>query len=88
MLRTSLYLPTTLHQRLIVTSKQQGKPLSRLVGELLDKALAPAEQANLQHMYTGLTRRAGFGPKGIADVSTKIDEVLYGDNGAWKGRRD
>jgi predicted DNA-binding protein len=88
MLRTSLYLPTPLHQRLIVASKQEGKPMSRLVGELLDKALASRESAKLQRMYSGLLKKGGFGPANITDASTTIDEVLYGANGAWKGQRD
>ena len=84
MFRTSLYLPTTLHQRLRVASKQEGKPLSRLVSELLDRALAAKEDHKLQHMYSGLQTRGGFGVKGVTDASTTINETLYGETGAWK----
>jgi len=87
MLRTSLYLPTTLHQRLLVASKQEKKSLSELVKELLDKALAASEEKKLQRMYEGLKALGGFGPKGIRDASTTIDKVLYGENGAWRGQR-
>lgn len=86
MFRTSLYLPLALHQRLKVASKQQSKPLSRLVGELLDKALTSSEATRLQQMYAGLRGQGGFGAKGVTDGSATINAVLYGDRGTWKGR--
>jgi hypothetical protein len=40
MVRTSLVLPNTLHQRLLISAKQENKPISRLIREVLEKALA------------------------------------------------
>ncbi len=39
----------------------------------------------LKKMYTVLDEMNGIGGKGIVDASTTIDEVLYGENGAWRG---
>ncbi|MCI0560770.1 MAG: hypothetical protein MN733_19990 [Nitrososphaera sp.] len=85
MIRTSFYLPDTLHQRLYWASKQVKKSISRLVQELLDESLAVQEKAQRQHMYAELRKLEGIGPKGITDASTTIDEVLYGEQGAWRG---
>jgi hypothetical protein len=85
MLRTSLYLPTTLHQRLVITAQQERKTLSKLVTDLLDKALTYTERTHLEHMYAELQKLDGIGPKGLADVSQTIDDTLYGKQGTWRG---
>jgi hypothetical protein len=86
MTRTSLYLPDTLHQRLMIAAKREGEPLSRLVRHLLNQALAKQEAGKLKQMYTTLKELDGIGGAEITDASTTIDEVLYGEHGAWKGR--
>jgi phage terminase large subunit-like protein len=86
MVRASFYLPDTLHQRLYLASKQMKKSVSQLAQELLDKALVIQEEAHTRRMYQELRKLHGIGPKGITDASTTLNEVLYGENGAWKGR--
>ncbi len=88
MLRTSLYLPTTLHQRLLLTSKQERKSLSHFVGELLDRALTAKEDVQVQRMYKGLKSLRGIGPQGITDASVTINETLYGERGAWRDNHE
>ena len=85
MLRTSLYLPATLHQRLQVASRQSKKSISRLVQDLLDKALREDEEKRLDQMYEALRKMDGMIKDPVTDASTTIDEVLYGEDGAWRG---
>jgi hypothetical protein len=88
MFRTSFYLPITLHQRLEWVSKQERKSISRVVSELLDKALSSQEKLRLARMYPELRKLQGACKEPLVDASTTINETLYGENGAWKGQRD
>lgn len=85
MTRTSLILPESLYQRVIIAAKQEGVTVSRLIRDVLDKSLAKQEKKRIKHMYTVLKRNRGAGDKNITDASTTIDEVLYGKKGAWRG---
>ena len=85
MIRTSLILPESLHQRLQILSSQEEKNLSQLIRDLLDMALAEQDQTHLQRLYRGLREARGTGNTGIIDASATIDETLYGKDGAWKG---
>ena len=78
-------LPDPLYQRLIIAAKQESVSVSRLMRELLDKALAKREKKRLRHMYTVLKELDGAGGSKIKNASTTIDEVLYGKKGAWRG---
>jgi len=79
MMRTSLYLPTSLHQRLLITARKKGHSLSGLIGQLLDDALTREESRNLERLYQAMDRLKGVGNRAIADGSSTIDDVLYGD---------
>jgi len=85
-IRASIMLPAALHHRLRMVSKQENKNLSEMVREILDWELARREHERLDRIYQGIRELAGMGERGITDASTTIDEVLYGENGAWKGR--
>lgn len=52
-----------------------------------DKPSETKEQgrAELKRMYDGLGKMKGLGSKEIKDGSTTINEVLYGEQGIWRG---
>ena len=85
MARTTLVLPDALHQRLTLTAKSEGTSLTKLVGDLLSKALAKREKSQLEQIYEGLNELEGVGEPGVTDASTTIDKLLYGEKGAWRG---
>jgi hypothetical protein len=85
MIRTSVLLPPSLHQELVMTSEQEGKGVTELVREALEQWMEKRRNTQLKRIYEGLDRFVGKGPSGISDASTTIDEVLYGQHGAWKG---
>lgn len=87
-IRTSFVLPAALHQRLLMISRWENKNLSEVVREILDRELARLEQDKLDQMYRALKALDGIGDPSITDASTTIDEVLYGENGAWRGRSE
>jgi hypothetical protein len=88
MLRTTVNLPFTLHQRLIIASKQERRSLSQFIGDLLDTALAAQEKIRVQRMYGELRKLDGASKLKIKDASTTINDVLYGEQGAWRGQRE
>lgn len=44
-----------------------------------------ADPDPISRMYEDLRELKGIGDKSVTDASETIDEVLYGENGAWKG---
>ena len=85
MIRTSLFLPNALHQRLHILSKRQRKTLSDVARELFEKSLASQEENAILRTYQALDALDGIGDPTVTDASTTINEVLYGEHGAWKG---
>lgn len=88
MIRTTLLLPPALHQRLILISRHRKKSFSNVARELFQRALASEENTNITRTYDALDTLDGRGKRGIADASTTIDELLYGEHGVWKGQSD
>ena len=86
MIRTSLFLPEVLHQDLAITAKQEGKSLTELARELLDNSLRLRRKNQVKRMYAALKTLEGKGNSAISTASTNIDDNLYGENGAWKGK--
>lgn len=85
MIRRTLLLPEQLDQRLLIASKLAGKNFSDFVREALDNLLVSHEREQMKHMYKVLDEMNGAGDPTLVDVSATIDEVLYGENGAWRG---
>lgn len=88
MIRTSLLLPELLHQRLSIIARRKGTSLTKIVRQLLDAALAKAERTEMQHTYKVLRELDGVSQKQITNASEKINETLYGEQGAWRGSRE
>jgi predicted DNA-binding protein len=88
MIRTSILLPPTLHQRLLLASKRSQKTITDLIRDLLDQSLARQEQTSMEQTYQALERVRGICKDNIKDASTTINDVLYGENGAWKGTNE
>jgi predicted DNA-binding protein len=84
MIRTSFFLPATLHQRLLMLSGYERKSLSDLVRELLEKALVSREQARIARTYQALEKLEGICKDNIPDASSTINQTLYGEHGAWR----
>jgi predicted DNA-binding protein len=84
MIRTSIVLPAPLYQRLSLLAKQDGKKLSELVRDLLDRCIAEQEQQKTARMYQVLNEMDGMIKSNVTDASSTVDEVLYGERGAWQ----
>ena len=85
MLRTSLYLPYDLHYRLQMVSETKSTSVSALIRNAVEKLLDREEQAKLDELYAAMENAKGICKDNVTDASTTIDEVLYGENGVWRG---
>ena len=85
MARTSIYFPDNLHAKLQMVSKRKKRSVSQLVTEAMNKALATEEDTNLEKLYSAMEQVKGICKDPITDASTTINEVLYGEKGAWRG---
>lgn len=83
--RTSFVLPVPLLHRLHQTAHATNTSLSDLVRRLLEKGISAQEQSTLTRTYASLKRVKGICTTNVQDVSTTINETLYGENGSWKG---
>ena len=87
-MRTTLYLPESLHQRLRMVGTLRKKSVSKLASDLLDKALTQEEESDLDRVYKGFEAMKGIAGKGSPNLSSSIDDILYGENGAWRGDQE
>ena len=85
MLRTSLYLPHSLHYRLQVVSETKKTSISNLIRTAVKKLLEKEERTKLDELYAAMEEAKGFCKDNVTDTSKTIDEILYGENGAWRG---
>lgn len=88
MIRTSFNLPSALHQQLHLVARAQQKSVSDLVRELLAQALSQQEAQRLDYAYNALRQVQGIATGKTPEASARIDNLLYGQEGGWKGRHE
>jgi hypothetical protein len=85
MIRTSILLPAALHKELEIASRQDGETVTGLIRYAVEHFMRARNSAKLKKLYETLREMEGMGDKHVTDASTTIDEVLYGEKGAWRG---
>ncbi len=86
MIRTSINLPVQLHHQLQFVAKGQNQTMSDVVRRILERGLAQQKDARMKQVYAALENVSGIGQNDVTDVSTTMNQLLYGPDGAWKGR--
>lgn len=85
---TTVRLHPALLHRLKAFSEERGKTLSEIIELSVSRLIEQQEKDRLKQMYKGLFELAGMCKEPITDASSSIDEILYGENGAWKGSNE
>lgn len=85
MMRTSLVLPPVLFQQLEQLARKKRKPFSALIRDALSHYVSNDSEQGLEATYNALWKMNGMVKSDITDTSTTIDDVLYGENGIWRG---
>ena len=78
MIRTQVYLTEEQARDIKLKAKQEQKPQAEVIRELLNNSL---HHTTSRRESTGdsLLRLAAIGGKGPADLSSRVDDYLYGD---------
>lgn len=84
--RTTILLPPALLQRLRDFAARRGETMSKIVEAGVKQMIEKDQAIQVRQLYKTLKELDGAGGAGIADASTTIDEVLYGEQGVWKGQ--
>ncbi len=80
MIRKQIYLPEDLDRRLAVAAKQQRKPEAQIVREALADKLTQQTTMTAGNALLGLAQLGkDLGIQGPPDMSSKIDDYLYGN---------
>jgi predicted DNA-binding protein len=77
MLRTNLYFPKELHQRLKRLAKQEDISMAELVRQLVEKGVKE-KQKKMSGVETLLAMAKHAGDSGIGDLAINHDKYLYG----------
>jgi predicted transcriptional regulator len=86
--RTTFTIRPSLLERLKIFTRETNRPMSTVVEEGISTVLKRYEEKRLTKMYQGLSELVGVSNVPITDASSNIDEILYGENGAWRGDHD
>ncbi len=88
MTRISITLPTTLNQTLQHEARQRETSVSDLIRTMLSKYFATAKVLQQDRSFSALQQMARGAVSGGERLSESVDEVLYGEHGAWRGQPD
>lgn len=78
MIRTQVFLPESLYQKIDLVAKRERKPKAKVIRELLTQSLAQKSKGNAGEDLLAFAKLGEeFGFRGPPDLSSKIDELLY-----------
>jgi hypothetical protein len=61
-------------------AKRENKPKSEVIRELLSKGMKKPARKTQESTGESLLRLAAIGGKGPVDLSSRVDDYLYGEN--------
>jgi hypothetical protein len=80
MIRTQVYLTEEQARDIKLRAELENKREDKVIRELLNLGLKKASRERHESTGESLLRLAAIGGKGPADLSTRIDDYLYGEN--------
>ena len=79
MIRTQVYLTEEQARDIKLRAKRERKHEAEVIRELLNQGLKTSTSEKRESTGDALLRLAAIGGKGPSDLSTCIDDYLYGD---------
>ena len=80
MIRTQVFLTEEQSRDIKLRAKREKKHEAEVIRELLSEGLKSAPGAKQESTGESLLRLAAIGGKAPADLSTRIDDYLYGED--------
>ena len=78
MIRTMVYLTEEQARDIKLKAKREQKHKAEVIRDLLSEGLKTSQSKQEESTGESLLRLAGIGGKGPADLSSRIDDYLYG----------
>jgi len=80
MVRTQVYLTEEQTRNIKLRAKREKKPEAEVIREVIDVGLKTSPSPRQESTGASLLRLAGVHGKGPADLSTRIDDYLCGED--------
>jgi hypothetical protein len=80
MIRTQVYLTKDQARDIKLRAKRENKREAEIIRELLNEGMKKSASKAQESTGGSLLRLAAIGGKGPADLSSRIDDYLYGEN--------
>ncbi len=80
MIRTQVYLTDEQARDIKLRAKRENKHEAEVIRELLSEGMKKAAGKTQESTGESLLRLAAIGGKGPADLSSRVDDYLYGEN--------
>jgi hypothetical protein len=80
MIRTQVYLTEEQTRDIKLRAKRENKHEAEVICELLNEGMKKSASKAQESTGESLLRLAAIGGKGPADLSSRVDDYLYGEN--------
>ena len=80
MIRTQVYLTKEQMRDIKLKAKRENKREAEIIRELLSEGMKKSARKTQESTGDSLLRLAAIGGKGPSDLSSRIDDYLYGEN--------
>jgi hypothetical protein len=80
MIRTQIYLTEEQARDIKLRAKRENKREAEIIRELLSVGMKKSTNKAQESTGESLLRLAAIGGKGPADLSSRVDDYLYGEN--------
>jgi hypothetical protein len=80
MIRTMVYITEEQAQDIKLRAKRENKREAEVIRELLREGMKTSTTNVQESTGASLLRLAAIGGKGPSDLSTRVDDYLYGEN--------
>ena len=80
MIRTQVYLTDEQARDIKLKAKRENKREAEVIRELLSEGMKKATSKTQESTGESLLRLAAISGKGPADLSSRVDDYLYGEN--------
>jgi hypothetical protein len=80
MIRTQVYLTEDQARDIKLQAKRENKREAEVIRELLNEGIQKSARKAQESTGESLLRLAAIGGKGPTDLSSRVDDCLYGEN--------
>ena len=80
MIRTQVYITEDQARDIKLRARRENKHEAEVIRELLNKGMKKSASKAQESTGESLLRLAAIGGKGPADLSSRVDDYLYGEN--------